>query len=51
MPKNVLGSLMNELKDEIGIVNFIVSAGAGLGAGTLTFIFVLLNLINNKEEN
>lgn len=51
MPKNVLGSLIKELKDEIGIVNFVVSAGAGLSAGTLTFIFVLLNLVNNKEEN
>lgn len=51
MPKNILGGLMKELKDEIGIINFVVSAGAGLSAGTLTFIFVLLNLVNNKEEN
>lgn len=50
MPKNVLGGLLKELKDEVGILYFTVSAGAGLSAGTLTFIFVLLNLVNNKEE-
>ena len=45
MPKNVLGSLLKELKDEVGILYFTVSAG------TLTFILVLMNLMNNKEEN
>lgn len=51
MPKNVLGGIMKELKDEVGILNFVVSAGVGISAGTLTFILVLINLMNNKEEN
>lgn len=51
MPKNVLGNLLKELKDEVGILYFTISAGAGLSAGALTFILVLMNLMNNKEEN
>lgn len=50
MPKNVLCNLLKELKDEVGVLYFTISAGAGLSAGTLTFILVLTNLINNKEE-